>query len=120
MSCAAPRCDGHGWQTVLPSYAAKHLAPQPPAEVWDRWTPDEQRTWQERNAAEAETLAKTVYPCKECNTALFFRWVGSHLESNHNRAECVDCGGRAPKDPPKDEGPPPGPTSTWGDRKDIE
>lgn len=36
--------------------------------------------------------ANSWYPCKVCNPTLFFRWAGGHLRSDHDAAECPECG----------------------------
>lgn len=38
-------------------------------------------------------------PCRDCNGRLFIRWLGGHLEPEHDRAHCTDetCRETAPK-----------------------
>lgn len=34
----------------------------------------------------------TVYPCKVCQPQMFFRWMRGHLDSDHDRRNCSECG----------------------------
>lgn len=75
-------CDcEHGWLYVSPRYA-EHLAtvslPDGSTEV------DEQRR---------QALVNSVYPCRDCKPGLFFRWVGKHLDPQHDASDCRECTG---------------------------
>lgn len=79
-----------GWRSVrLESVEAAN--PRPVA-LDDEALSDEDRaritlTWQARLASGKNT----VYPCKECNPDLFYRWAKGHLDSAHERAGCAEC-----------------------------
>lgn len=76
-------------------------------------------------------LADSVYPCKECQPTLFFRWAGGHLASKHDQVDCEECaeirrGGKSgrslaapsPPPPPEPGVPNPGlPTTTARDQR---
>lgn len=40
---------------------------------------------------ERERRYSSVYPCKACRVAEFFRWAGGHWDSNHSRLACEEC-----------------------------
>lgn len=40
---------------------------------------------------EIAAARNTWYPCKHCNADRFFRWVGGHYGSDHDRGSCEDC-----------------------------
>ncbi len=120
--CLNPRCDGHGWVTVLPSYAPQHH-PIPVAllgqldddlagAVKAASSPmanDDARLRQRITAAadpavarslvvhvaSREALAEAMYPCKDCNEDSFLRWCGGHFDPRHDRAGCPDCNPKA-------------------------
>lgn len=73
--CTAAGCE-HGWHYVARPYA-EHLAGD------NDGTP----AWRARVAA----LLNSVYPCRVCKPAAFFRWVGGHFASDHDVANCPDC-----------------------------
>lgn len=98
--CPAGKCHGTRYVEVQPGYAEQeHPDPDP-----DLLAPldDHQRElllWQvhlQRTAA-----ANTVYPCRACAPAVFFRWVGKHFAADHDRGSCDECiealGGRQPR-----------------------
>lgn len=90
MTCENKRCE-HGWVQVLPSYADTH-APEPELPEGDGPELEALRQkliaeWRSRQAS----LRETWYPCRECNSRLFRRWAGHHLESDHDRSECEIC-----------------------------
>lgn len=83
-------CDGSGWVTVQPDYAAR-LFPDPAPEVLAELDADQANAleWQvhERRVA----AANTVYPCKVHKADLFFRWAGHHLSADHDTGACGEC-----------------------------
>ena len=111
-------CSGSGWRQVQAKYA-EHQADLKVPQPEDRERTElEQRQWRSAYA----TALNTVYPCKDCNAALFWRWANGHLERDHDRAACIECttlgvsgskkkhGGRstraADQPPPPSEPPP--------------
>jgi hypothetical protein len=75
---------------VLPSYAV-HMHPDPTLEQLAALGEEAQaELWadlgRKRRAAE-----NSVYPCRQCAPALFFRWAGGHFGLHHNAAECDEC-----------------------------
>lgn len=36
-------------------------------------------------------LLNTVYPCKECQPDLFYRWARKHFATDHDVSSCPDC-----------------------------
>lgn len=90
MSCGNPKCD-NGWVAVGDAYVTR-VAPEPTLPEGEGPEMDAIRkatvlAWQAQRAAAAET----VYPCKACQPALFFRWCEGHLDPAHDRFECDDC-----------------------------
>lgn len=87
------RCDG-GWVTVKAGYVER-LAPWPAPLPADLAADPEMVAAHELLVEEVRvrraSLANTVYPCRECQPAAFFRWVGGHLERNHDRLACAEC-----------------------------
>lgn len=84
------RCDGTGWVTVQPEYAA-HMYPDPAPDVLASLTPDLANAleWQvyERRAA----ATNTVYPCRVHKADLFYRWAGKHFAKDHDPGSCAEC-----------------------------
>lgn len=80
-------CDSSGWRQVTAKYA-EHQAnlkyPQP--EDRER-TEAEQQLWDTARA----TAMNTSYPCKVCNTSVFWRWANGHFDREHDRAACPEC-----------------------------
>lgn len=70
------RCE-HGWKIVGAAYIRRH---------YEAWGLTEEQIERFRPG--------TVYPCRECRPGLFYRWVGGHLDPEHNRADCDECSGR--------------------------
>jgi hypothetical protein len=88
--CPCSKCHGHRWVDVLPSYAV-HMHPDPTLEQLAALGEEAQaELWadlgRKRRAAE-----NSVYPCRQCAPALFFRWAGGHFGLHHNAAECDEC-----------------------------
>lgn len=76
-------CDAceFGWRSVQMPYCEKMF---PVADDDDDEAIERAR---ERRAA----AMNTVYPCKVCQPNLFFRWVGGHLDKEHDRGACEEC-----------------------------
>ncbi len=88
--CPCSKCHGGRWVPVLPSYAT-HMHPDPTMEQLAVLTEAEQDTlWAELGAKRA-AAENSVYPCRQCAPALFFRWAGGHFGLHHNTAECEEC-----------------------------
>lgn len=80
------RCE-FGWRTVSPGYPAAQV-PMPDLSG----LPEDLREVAEREVLTRRAgLVGAVYPCKECQTALFFRWAAGHLESKHDEENCEEC-----------------------------
>ena len=62
-------CEG-GWRDVTDLYA-EHLAGGDPTKV--------------------AGLRNSVYPCKVCRPATFFRWVQGHYQPGHEPEACDVC-----------------------------
>lgn len=85
------KCVG-GYVEVKPAYAL-HQYPDPtmdqlaaldhdPAAVAALWAQVE---------TSRQAALNSVYPCRRCNPALFFRWAGGHLVLNHDMVNCQEC-----------------------------
>lgn len=78
-------CDGSKWMLTKPAYAER-LAKEK-AEERGITDPDL-----------IEELARRMrrysfaYPCRACNTAMFLRWLGGHLDAEHDQRDCDDEG----------------------------
>lgn len=109
---AACDCDG-GWRWVQLPYA-EHLAAKPDGTV---------------DHATLAAFLNSVYPCRTCHPAAFYRWAEGHFARDHDAAACDDCRDAAkgrrrsigrpasparPSDPPIGE-PPPDADPVWGD-----
>lgn len=83
------RCE-HGWVQVQPAYAV-HQYPDPTMEQLDGLTAGEAAVvWATVEANRAAAL-KSVYPCRRCNRAMFFRWAGGHFTFGHDPLRCDEC-----------------------------
>lgn len=80
MSAADCPCDGTGWRPVTAKYAEGEA----------RLKHDPEKDPRSYEAARA-SLLNTVYPCKEHNRDMFWRWANGHLDVNHDRASCPEC-----------------------------
>lgn len=88
---AGGRCGGAEWVFITEAHA-DGMFPNPPQPTLEN--ADDMRLWallcdaleHRRRAAR-----NTVYPCKDCNPVVFYRWAGRHLDSNHLRAGCSEC-----------------------------
>lgn len=92
--CSNKRCDGHGWVTVKPEYADRHL-PRPTEDVWEQMTAEQRNRLDESHEVQRRSLEEAVYPCQVCNETGFWQWRGGHWRSDHNRSTCRDCNPRA-------------------------
>jgi hypothetical protein len=88
--CTAARCEA-GWVHVTTTYADR-IAPEPvlPDDAGPEW--DVVRAgliaeWRARHGA----ALNTVYPCRECQPDAFHRWLGGHMASDHDTADCEEC-----------------------------
>lgn len=95
------KCDGHGWRTVKEDYAVRTA--RRPLHL-DSPNPDDRQRASAIYEAAIGAARNSVYPCRECNSSLFYRWAGGHLESTHDRSACVECqqprkGRYTPKEP---------------------
>lgn len=110
-------CDGTGWVWVAEAYAL-HAHPVPTAEQAAARGADLAVLTAKASASRAAVLA-SVYPCKHCNTALFYRWAGGHLDTGHDRGrcgECIDVTGRGTR---RRRAAPAEPEPVGADRKDL-
>lgn len=80
-------CDGSGWRRVQAKYAEHQASLKVPRELDVEWTAAHEKAW--RSAY--ETALNSVYPCKDCNTEMFWRWANGHLDREHDRASCAEC-----------------------------
>jgi hypothetical protein len=74
-------CEGGcvgGWKEVQEAYALQEAA-----KAGDPGDP--------RYEAALAAARNTVYPCRICNKAAFFRWAGGHLDPEHDRSTCGEC-----------------------------
>lgn len=115
----AKTCDdcgeGHGWKHVQEPYAVQQA----------------ERAGEPGTAEYAAALAaarNTVYPCRTCNKAAFFRWAGRHWLPDHDVASCGECieagrpapnGRKAGRRRPATEEPPPPPTDEDAARQHV-
>lgn len=84
------RCEGTGWVQVQDAYAV-HLYPDPTLEQLaglDDTAADEVVAQVQLQRAAA---ANSVYPCRDCNPPMFFRWAGGHFKLGHDYAKCDEC-----------------------------
>lgn len=86
MTCET--CGGGGWVLVQEGYVDR-LAPVPDRAI--DLTDDVYDALVAANAARRAALARTVYPCKECRPAQFFRWAAGHFAGDHDRTACDEC-----------------------------
>lgn len=104
MTSAAPPldpkacpCQGSGWRYVREHYA-EQLYPEPPP-TGDT-SPDGVAAYlakvEHARLMRAAAL-QSVYPCREHNAAMFFRWAGGHLGTDHDRSECPECSELLPR-----------------------
>lgn len=86
------RCE-HGWVFVTVRYLDRHAPLPKPLDLAHAEQADIDVFTKQLADAEARrrAMVNTVYPCETCQPDLFFRWRGRHLESAHDRAECVEC-----------------------------
>lgn len=119
--CANERCE-RGWITVTAAYVDEHAPKRPTAEVWDGMTDAERAAWEAQDEAVRAGLAATVYPCKQCEPEMFYRWAGGHLDPRHNRADCDECSTpRSRRRTRSTAGPDPEPVPdpAWAGRRDL-
>ena len=88
MGC--DKCD-NGWRDVSETYVVKtYPMPERGSMTEAEHTEAVRQCEMKRASARA-----TVYPCKECQPALFYRWAGGHLHADHERGSCDECSDRS-------------------------
>lgn len=80
------RCE-FGWRHVGAEYAER-LFPEPDVSNLDP-TAAAQRV--AVVGAQRAGVLNSVYPCKNCRPADFFRWAEGHYASDHDRGACGEC-----------------------------
>lgn len=87
------RCD-HGWRGVTQAYVDRK-APMPgpldAAMVDVEGMAEAHELLIAEVTARRAALAGSVYPCKDCLPATFYRWAGGHFDLNHDTAGCPEC-----------------------------
>lgn len=83
------RCTG-GWIDVQPSYAT-HLFPDPTMEDLDGLDDATVAVVWARIEGSRRAALNSVYPCRRCNRAMFFRWADGHLKFGHDALRCPEC-----------------------------
>ena len=101
------RCDGYGWRTVPPEYVARMVRVlerrpvQIPARAGEPVEAHAARQIAAQDARDREVArmershAESVTPCPHCRPRSAARWAEGHWSPGHDRAGCVDCGGRS-------------------------
>jgi hypothetical protein len=104
------RCDGYGWRTVPPEYVARMVRVlerrpvQIPARAGEPVEAHAARQIAAQDARDREVArmershAESVTPCPHCRPRSAARWAEGHWSPGHDRAGCVDCGGRSNPD----------------------
>lgn len=83
------KCD-KGWVTVLPAYAV-HLYPDPPMDRLALLDTATAEAVHAELALKRAAAANSVYPCRNCNRPMFFRWAGGHFKLGHDVLGCAEC-----------------------------
>lgn len=83
------RCDG-GWVQVQPAYAV-HQYPDLSAEQLDGLPPEAVELLVGSIDLMRYAALNSVYPCRRCRPAMFFRWAGGHFKFGHDIATCPEC-----------------------------
>ncbi len=98
-------CEG-GWVKVADDYGQK-IHPGPSAETLEGMAEKDRERLLRLTESIQATISNSVYPCRHCNEAAFWRWRGGHLESAHNRGTCDVCTPSRPRgrSPVMDPGP---------------
>ncbi len=91
--CTCGKCHGVGWVWVGPRYPVEQVPD--PAESLLAQIPAEAHAMHARQVdLQRRAAALSVYPCRACNSALFYRWREGHLASDHDRGSCPECQGQ--------------------------
>lgn len=108
------QCAGTGWVQVKAAYAV-HLFPDPTHAQLAGLTEGEAQAVNDATAERRRFALDSVYPCRECAPAMFFRWAGGHFKMGHDPGSCTECievtghrrpGARRPSKPRPIELPP--------------
>lgn len=91
--CNCGKCHGVGWAWVGRSYPLEQV-PDPTAELLAQIPAEAHARVVQQVELQRRAAAASVYPCRACNSALFYRWRGGHLDSEHDRAHCAECQGQ--------------------------
>ena len=93
MTMGCERCD-FGWRWVQPEYAER-VVPMPDLPVLDDRSSVAEIEHVEKVTSDVVIgragVTNSVYPCKVCQSDLFFRWAARHLDSKHNVGACSEC-----------------------------
>lgn len=89
-NCPCGKCHGVGWAWVSAGYPLAQV-PEPPFDLLASLDPAATELLRSQLAAARAAAAASVYPCRACNSSLFFRWREGHLSDDHDRADCADC-----------------------------
>lgn len=76
-----------GWRAVSSNYPVTHYPMPDLTGLPDDLAAAAQAEVETRRAA----LTDSVYPCKQCQPHLFFRWAEGHLASKHDQDDCDEC-----------------------------
>lgn len=134
MIAGCARCE-HGWVEVTAAYVDRK-APWPAplaAELMSEEGMQEAYAALVASVAQRRaSLARSVYPCRECQPAAFYRWAQGHNDPNHDRMNCAECrelDGRRGKGRASSqrrerdllrEGPSPAPVPAAAHRRDLD
>lgn len=110
--CENPRCE-HGWIKSADDYGEK-VYPGPTAEQLGRLSDEDRVALEIHTSAIQQALSDSMYPCKICRPAQFWRWQGGHWRSNHDRSSCDECNPKGAKTRSAVMDPPPHTDSDWG------
>lgn len=91
LSCSNARCE-NGWVSPPPSYI-DHYSPlptRPDPDASPGVVAEFEKLLVEVNARRA-AHENTVYPCKTCRPAAFYRWAGGHFAVGHDASDCSQC-----------------------------
>lgn len=79
-----------GWVTVKPGYAL-HLYPDPTMEQLADLDEEQQAKLWATTEEHRRAAANSVYPCRRCRPAMFYRWAGGHFRPGHDPLACDEC-----------------------------
>lgn len=90
--CTCGKCHGVGWVWVGRSYPLEQV-PDPAADLLAQIPAETHAELARQVDLARKAAAASVYPCRACNSNLFFRWREGHLASDHDRGGCPECQG---------------------------